>query len=96
MSVRLVSGNRICSDSGPRPDEVRLGSGPLGVMGWGYLANVPRLPQMHVKRDSEAPSARALREKDNCAFAFLFPVCTTVRICLLCEQAREVTGIPFS
>ena len=79
------------------PDLTRLdsGRGHSGLWG-GYLANVPRFPQMHVKRDSEAPLACALREKDNCAFAFLFPVCTTVRICLLCEQAREATGIPFS
>ena len=79
------------------PDLTRLdsGRGHSGLWG-GYRANVPGFPQMHVKRDSEAPSARALREKDNCAFAFLFPVCTTVRICLLCEQAREATGIPLS
>lgn len=35
LSVRLVRENGISSDSGPRPDEVRLGSGPLRARG-GY------------------------------------------------------------
>lgn len=76
-----------------RLDSGRGHSGLRGGRGGGYRANVLRLPQMHVKRDSEAPLARTLREEDTCAFAFPFPVCNTVKICRPCGQAREATGI---
>lgn len=59
----------------------------------GFHANVPRLPQMHFKRDCEATLGRALKEEYNCASAFLSPVCITGRICRLCRRAREATSI---
>lgn len=79
------------------PDLARLDSGRGHAgLGGGYRAEAPGLSCVRLNRESEALETFALREKDNCAFAFVFPLCTTVRICRTCQQAREATSLPLS
>lgn len=73
------------------PDLTRLDSGRgHSGLGGGYLANVPRLPQMHVKRDSEAPLARALRKKTTARLLSSSPCALPcVSVCSASRHVRQ-------
>lgn len=72
---------------------LNLGRGQAGLRG-GYRAEEPNLSRVRLRRESEALEAFALMDKDNCAVAFLFPMCSIERISSSYKQTREAAGIP--